>query len=195
MCFHGSISMDMFPWRMCFHGCFHGPCVLMEAFPWICFHGECVSMDVSKDSVFPWTMCFDGSISMDMFPWRMSFHGRVSNDNMFPWTMCFPPYTWCRDMEMLYWSFVRGIHQWLMDSSHKSWVMCSFDFFFVYAWTTCWITSIVLGDSRFHDVCCNKIQNISDSMWTKFPYTANCMIYMYNKYIRNCILKFILVQT
>ena len=154
----------------------------MEVFPWICFPGECVSMDVSKDSVFPWTMCFVGSISMDMFPWRMSFHGRVSNDNMFPWTMCFPPYTWCRDMEMLYWSFVRGIPQWLMDSSHKGWVMCSFDVFFVYAWTTCWINSIVLGDSRFHDVCCNEIQNISDSMWTKFPYTANCMIYMYNKY-------------
>ena len=49
-----------------------------------------------------------------------------------------------------YWPFVRGIHQWLVDSPRKKSVMQALLFSLMLAWTNCWTNNWVAGDLTHH---------------------------------------------
>ena len=71
------------------------------------------------------------------------FHAPFSkcHENIMTWK-CFPHY---------YWLFVRGFHQWLVDSPHKGPVMLSYAGVLLLVSTTCWTNSGIDRDLRHHN--------------------------------------------
>ena len=49
-----------------------------------------------------------------------------------------------------YWPFVRGIHRSPVDSPHIGPVIWSFDVFFMFSWTCCWINSYQWSEIPWH---------------------------------------------
>ena len=54
-----------------------------------------------------------------------------------------------------YWSFVRGIHRWPVDSPHKGQWCGALKFYLMYAWTNGWANSWDAGDLRRHSTHCD----------------------------------------
>ena len=66
---------------------------------------------------------------------------------------------WRHQMETFprYWPFVRGIHQWPVNSPHKGQWRGALMFSLIWAWINGWVNNRKAGDLRHHRVHCDVI--------------------------------------
>ena len=59
------------------------------------------------------------------------------------------------DHFLCYWPFVRGIHQWLVDSPYKGQLYASLMFSLICTWTNSWANNWDASDLRYHHTHCD----------------------------------------